>query len=124
MKKNVTKLEEAILETRRKIAESNQRKREEKATEKEKLKLSARPKGRPKLDAGLIKRAKKLAQTKPLSEVALILDVAVSSLYNNGISRKLIKEEKEEKADPFKILKELKEEILAKNEKDRRNSKA
>jgi hypothetical protein len=113
----VTDLEKEILETRRILIEADRRKREEKTKEKEKLKLSARPRGRPTLEARLIERAKKLAQTKPLSEVALILGITRTSLYKYGISRKSIDEERAKKVDPYKVFEEIREELLAKKEK-------
>ena len=55
----------------------------------------ARPRkkpGRKPIDADILELARKLAERKPLTEVALQLNVSLRSLYNKGISRAALNE--------------------------------
>jgi hypothetical protein len=46
--------------------------------------------GRKPISPAILNRALQLAEKLPLTEVALRCDVALRTLYNNGISRKVI----------------------------------
>jgi hypothetical protein len=51
---------------------------------------SERSPGRPAIDPKILEMAKDLAQVAPIADVALKLDVAKSTLYNHGVSRKMV----------------------------------
>lgn len=88
----MTKLERLILKKREEIRELNRQKLERDLQAKLEKKVSL-PKGRPKLKAELIERARELAQTKPIADVSLSLEVSRSSLYRYGISRRAMNAE-------------------------------
>ena len=74
------------------IAETDKYLKSMRRTRREDLKLARRsmPKkkrGRKPIDNDILELAKKLAERKPLTEVALQLNVSLRSLYNKGISR-------------------------------------
>ena len=48
--------------------------------------------GRKPVDEDILELAKKLAERKPLTEVALQLNVSLRTLYNKGISRRALNE--------------------------------
>ena len=50
--------------------------------------------GRKPIDPDLLELAKKIAQRKPLSEVALQLNISLKTFYNKGISRAALDKEK------------------------------
>ena len=88
--KNITQLESKIKQDKSKLTEYKRLRDEERKAE---AKKNRKPPGRKPLDAELIERAKELAKTKTLPDVALRLGIALRSLYNNGISRKSINAE-------------------------------
>lgn len=68
-----------------------------KAERREDLKAERRrrprkKRGRKPIDEDILALAEKLAMRKPLSEVALQLNVSLRSLYNKGISRAALNE--------------------------------
>lgn len=90
--KNILELQRQLTQQREKIRELNRQKRELNLREKLEKKI-ALPSGRPKLKTELIERAREMAKTKPLADVALSLDVSCRSLYRHGISRRAINAE-------------------------------
>lgn len=53
-----------------------------------------RPRGRPRMDADIIAKAKELGRNMPLPMVALKLDVSMATLYRYQIKRKILNAEK------------------------------
>ncbi len=87
---NIAQTKIEIEQAKRNLAELKRRYREEqKAETRKSRKLS----GRKQLPTALIERAKELAKTKTLTDVALRLGISLRSLYNKGISRKAINAE-------------------------------
>ena len=88
-------LDEQIRIAERKLSELKGQRRELKRLAKKSL----RGRGREPLSPDLIERARKLAETKPLLDVALSLGISPRSLYNYGISRRAIDAENKIKDD-------------------------
>ncbi len=88
-------LDEQIRIAERKLSELKRQRRELKQLAKKSL----RGRGREPLPDELIEKARELAQTKPLKDVALRLGIGLRSLYNKGISRRAIDAENKIKAD-------------------------
>lgn len=90
MNKTMTEIDKQIEQAERRVRELQKQRREEKRQEARKNK---KKRGRKPLDNNLIERARKMAETKTLPDTALSLGIALSSLYNKGISRKAINKE-------------------------------
>ena len=84
------KIQKQILKSQKKIAQLKQRQREMDLRKKKTKSKTPGKSGRPAIDDTLILRAIKLAEDKPLTDVALRLGVSLRTLYNKGISRRML----------------------------------
>ena len=84
------RIQKQILKSQNKIAQLKAKQRD-RDLKKKKIKSKTPGKsGRPAIDDELILRAIKLAEDKPLTDVALRLGVSLRTLYNKGISRRML----------------------------------
>lgn len=79
-------------------------KRERRAKERLKPKTlgrpkSDRPRGRPAIDPKRLDHARRLAETRPISTVAIKTGISTSTLYSYGISRRAVIKTAEQKRD-------------------------
>ena len=96
-KRTLAELDKLIPRTEKFLAQIKEERREVIRTQQRAM--PRKKPGRKQLDKDILELAKKLAQRKPLTEVALQLNVSLRSLYNKGISRASIDAEKAKKAD-------------------------
>lgn len=87
----MNKLDAQIMKTQKRLADLKRKKREQEARQRAKLKpKSNKKRGRPRVDEKLLIRAIELAETMPLADAALRVDLPLSTLYNYGISRRAL----------------------------------
>ena len=89
----MTRIEKQILKSQKRIAISKAKERKKKERAAAKIKKVSRPRGRPRLNPELIEKARELAKTKPLADVAFKLGIALKSLRNYGVTRPALKVE-------------------------------
>ncbi len=88
----MTNLEKQIACHRKALEELQRQKAKSRRPKKAK---STRPKGRPRVEVKKIEQARTLAQNMPLPDVAMKLEIALSTLYAYNIKRKILNKEKE-----------------------------
>ncbi|MGI8642411.1 MAG: hypothetical protein ACR2MG_20980 [Pyrinomonadaceae bacterium] len=84
-------LDNSIAETEVLLKQMREKRREELRAARRLL--PKKKTGRKPLDEDILELARKLAERKPLTEVALQLNISLRSLYNKGISRAALNRE-------------------------------
>lgn len=86
----MTRIERQIQKRIDELKELRQKAKEQKQLKKVK---STKPKGRPKVETQKLQEAKLLALDNPLTWVSFKLNISLSTLYRNGISREALNRE-------------------------------
>lgn len=87
----MNKVDKEIEQLRARLSELQRSKHRTKLQAKPK---STKPKGRPRIDAAIITRARLLAMDYPIPDVALTLGIGLKTLYRYGIKRYKLDAEK------------------------------
>ncbi len=95
-KRTLAELDALIRRTKKFLAQIREERRE--LIKAQRRAMPKKQPGAKPIDKDIIELAKKLAQRKSLTEVALQLNVSLRTLYNKGISRAAIDAEKAKKA--------------------------
>jgi DNA invertase Pin-like site-specific DNA recombinase len=83
-------IDSQILNLQRRLFALKQKAKQKSSKRTGKILSKLRGRGRPQVDEKEIEKARKLAETKTISDVVLITGISKATLYREGVKRELI----------------------------------